>query len=262
MPKATFIDIDPRPSATPKASPAVQSVKESVLKMSSLLDQTVDSELLPPKPEMVQLWVQRYTLTMGAPPEEEEPTEAQLAALHKKMSTLGQAPYVDFGVWLPFDRRALKAQKFRVYHPLGDGSYMMKEMPGPQNFQQWMSSWRVFKVAALMLNVVSLSNLLSSEKMVERFVVQWPNSWGLILPSGRQSGEQRDLKRLDDDFCPTTWLFRELVAGRKVLVGSSSASSGGMDGGRWTRSTYGDGGDDRWDSHSWYRRRCRSRQTA
>ena len=84
------------------------------------------------------------------------------------MSTLGQAPYVAFGVWLPLDRRALKARKFRVYHPLGDGRYMMKEMPGPQNFQQGMSSWRVFKVAALMLNVVSLSDLLSSEKMVER----------------------------------------------------------------------------------------------
>ena len=186
--------------------------------MSSLLDQTVDSELLPPKPEMVQLWVQRYTLTMGAPPEEEEPTEAQLAALHKKMSTLGQAPYVDFGVWLPFDRRALKAQKFRVYHPLGDGSYMMKEMPGPQNFQQWMSSWRVFKVAALMLNVVSLSNLLSSEKMVERFVVQWPNSWGLICQAEDKARAERleKIRRrlLSDDLAVSRASCRRKVFGR------------------------------------------------
>ena len=91
--------------------------------------------------------------TDGAPPEEEEEeaTEVQLAGLHKRVSVLKQAPCVDFGVWLPFGRTSLKSQKFKVYMPLGDGTYFMRELPGPQNFQQRMASWRVFKVAALML---------------------------------------------------------------------------------------------------------------
>ena len=229
-----FVDIDPweqKPAATPKASPPVQSVKESVLKMSSLLDQTDDSELLPPKPEMVQLWMQKYVLTMGAPPEEEEPTESQLAALHKRVGVLGQAPYVDFGVWLPFGRRALKAQKFRVYHPVGDGSYMLKEMPGPQNYQQWLASWRVFKVAALMLGIVSLANLSSYEKLIERLVVQWPSSWGLICQAEDKARAERleKIRRrlLSDDLTgktlPSDWdrsspwscCFRELISDEK-----------------------------------------------
>ena len=67
-----FVDIDPwdQPvTAAPKVTPATQSVKESVLKMSAILDQTDESELLPPKPELVQMWLQKYVLVMGAPPE-------------------------------------------------------------------------------------------------------------------------------------------------------------------------------------------------
>ena len=114
-----FVDLDPwePDAATPAAArPAAASVKESVLKMASLVDQTDESELLPPDGILVQTWLQRYTLVMGGPPEEEEdPTTAQLAGLHKRVVLLKQAPYVDFGVWVPFGRRALKLQKFRTY---------------------------------------------------------------------------------------------------------------------------------------------------
>ena len=55
-------------------------MKESVLKMSALVDQTDESELLPPQADDVQAWMQSYFLAMGAAPEQEgEPTEAQLA---------------------------------------------------------------------------------------------------------------------------------------------------------------------------------------
>ena len=179
-----FVDVDPweTPSTPVTASKAPHAaVKESVLKMASLVDQTDESELLPPEGALVQSWLQKYTLLMGGPPEEEEePTAAQLAGLHKRVVLLKQAPYVDFGVWVPFGRRALKLQKFRVYTPLGDGSYLMRELPGPQNFQQWQACWKVFKTAALMLWIVSLTALLNYEKMVERLVVQWPAAWGLI----------------------------------------------------------------------------------
>ena len=77
-------------------------------------------------------------------------------------------------------RTNLKLQKFRLYVPLGDGSYLMKELPGPQNFQQWTTSWRSFRTAALMLGIASLSVLLSYEKAIERLVSQWPRCWGLI----------------------------------------------------------------------------------
>ena len=158
-----FVDVDPWDTAAAAAAVATTkapqaAVKESVLKMSALVDQTDESELLPPDGPQVQSWLQKYTLLMGGPPEEEEePTAAQLAGLRKRTVVLKQAPYVDFGVWVPFGRRALKLQKFRVYTPLGDGSFLMRELPGPQNFQQWQSCWKVFKTAALMLGIVSLA---------------------------------------------------------------------------------------------------------
>lgn len=55
----------------------------------------------------------------------EEPSEPQLAALHEKTYLLKGLPYADFAIFTPFGRRCLKAQKFRVYVPLGDGSFMM-----------------------------------------------------------------------------------------------------------------------------------------
>ena len=159
------MDVEPwdNPSQTPPAVPAdgpmdLRSYQESRntsskwIKIASLLDQSDESELVPAAPDKVQEWSQRYITTMGAPPEEEEEEEAtgsQLAALCKRTVILKQAPYTDFSVWTPFGRRALRSQKFRTFVPLGGCSFLTAELPGPQNLQQWLASWRVFKVVAI-----------------------------------------------------------------------------------------------------------------
>ena len=62
--------------------------------------------------------MQRYTLDMGRPPEEEEdPTTAQLARLHKRVVQLKQAPCVDFGVWVPFWEAGAEAAEFSDVYP-------------------------------------------------------------------------------------------------------------------------------------------------
>ena len=45
-------------------------------------------------------------------------------------------------------------------------------MPGPQNLLHWHWSWKVDKVAMLMLGVASLASLALYEKTVERLVLQ------------------------------------------------------------------------------------------
>ena len=57
---------------------------------------------------------------------------------------------------------------------------MARECPGPQNFLQWQASWKVFRVAAISLDIVSLAALMTYEKQVERLTVQWPRNWDLI----------------------------------------------------------------------------------
>ena len=63
-------------------SSSASGSKENALKMSNIVDQTDDSETKLPDAVMLNEWAQRYIAVMGAPPqEEEEPTDAQLAAL-------------------------------------------------------------------------------------------------------------------------------------------------------------------------------------
>lgn len=196
-----FIDVEPweNPRASshtlpagPDGSAKTTGVKEHVLKMASLVDQSDESELVPAAPDKVQEWIQRYIVTMGSPPEEEEEaTDAQLAALYKRTVVLKQAPYCDFSVWTPFGRRALRSQKFRTFVPLGDGSFLSKELPGPQNLQQWMASWRVFKVAAISLGIISLAALQQHEKLVERLTLHWPQAWGLIALADDKARAER-----------------------------------------------------------------------
>ena len=88
--------------------------------------------MMPASGEQVDSWLASYVSIMGnVPQDEEEPSEAQLAALHKRVFILKGTPYCDFAIWTPFSRRNLKLRKFSLYVPLGDGSYLVKELPGP-----------------------------------------------------------------------------------------------------------------------------------
>ena len=201
LPEGDFTDIDPwanDPADKMKEIQQVAStqgattVKERILKMATVVDQADDSELLLATRTELDKWANCYVAVMGAPPlEEEEPNEAQLSALHRRVNVLKQPPYADFGVWLPFARRTQKARKFRAFMPVGDGTYMVKEMPGPQNMIQWLSSWKVCKVALIMLDVASLASLQLYEKTVERLVMQWPKCWHLIVMADHKGRAER-----------------------------------------------------------------------
>ena len=129
---------------------------------------------------------------MGSyPEEEEEPSDGQLSALNRRTCILGQAPYMDFSVWTPYARRSLRSQKFRTYVPLGDGSFLMKELPGPQNLQQWLACWGVFKVAALALGILSMASLQLYEKLIEKLTLQYPSAWGLICLADDRARAER-----------------------------------------------------------------------
>ena len=188
--EADFVDIDPwAPEEADKgntgattAAPATAPVKDRVLKMANIMDQADDSELVPASKADIDMWVNRYISLMGsAPLEEEEPNEAQLSAMHRRVFILHQPPYADFAVWLPCGRRTYKAQRFRSYMPVGDGTYALRELPGPQNLLQWQCSWKVYKVAMLMLGICSLASLSLYERTIDKLVMQWPKCWHLIV---------------------------------------------------------------------------------
>lgn len=187
--EADFSDVDlwavqqekEKPEVPVKNPQGTSGLKEAVLKMSTIIDQCDESELLPPDEVKINQWIHAYISVMGAAPEEsEEPTGAQLAALHKRVYINMKAPYTDFAIWTPFGQRMSKVHKARIYTPLGDGSYLYKDLPGPASFQAWTSSWKVFKTACLMLNIVNLAALEAYYRTIERMVIQYPKCWGLI----------------------------------------------------------------------------------
>jgi len=71
----------------------------------------------------------------------------------------------------------------------------MKKLPGRQNFLQWLACWRVFKVAAISLNTVSLAALQQYEKTVERLTLHWPHAWGLIAQA-EDKGRAEKLEKI------------------------------------------------------------------
>ena len=171
-------------------------VKERVLKMSALIDQSDGSELLPPQAAEIDSWFQNYVLVMGSMPEEaEEPTSAQLAALAKRSVRNDQAPYTDFAIWTPYERKMSKVQRCRIYTPLGDGTFLQKDLPGPGALQAWKASWAVFRTACLMLNLISLAALDSYSRRIEKLATQWPSCWGLIYAAD-DAGRAEKMERI------------------------------------------------------------------
>ena len=127
--------------------------KERKLKMTQVLDQGDDTEFTVEPESMRATWTQRVVaLTGGYPQPEEEPTLEQLSALYRRTAIQDMGPYADFGVFVPFGSKALKASKFRTYVLTADG-YVTKELQGPANFTQWKACYKVYMMALLMLNI-------------------------------------------------------------------------------------------------------------
>lgn len=78
--EADFVDIDlwaaqnekEAPAAPAKSPQGTSGLKEAVLKMSTIIDQSDESELLPPDEVKLNQWIHAYISIMGAAPEEQK----------------------------------------------------------------------------------------------------------------------------------------------------------------------------------------------
>ena len=163
--------------ATTKASTGDHT--ERKLKMT-ILDQNDDGDFTVQTEESRARWYQQYVQVIGGwPPEEEDPTLEQLSALSKRIEIQDTAPYVDFAIFVPYGQKALKASKFRSFVLTASG-YIAKELPGPANFAQWRTCYRLLKTALLMLDAVGLASLQAYENNMERLARSFPSCWHLI----------------------------------------------------------------------------------
>ena len=181
--------MDPNPwETTPLTSPSTSPTAsgshsvERKMKFVNVLDQADESEfnVIDDKAH-ARLMGNFVNLTGGLPAVDEEPTREQLSALHRKVFVLNQPPYADFAVFTPHNKKFLKAMKYRTFLPTMEGGYMAKEVPGPATYSQWLGSFRVWRTAMLMLEILDLALIQRYELLVENMVKQLPGCWHLIV---------------------------------------------------------------------------------
>ena len=183
-------------SGTPVMATSGTPSTERRMKFTSILDQGDESEFTVANETQKQVWLMKYVnQTGGLPLEQEEPTVEQLSALTKKIQ-MGATPYADFSVFLPFGRKALRSYKYRSYIAQPDGSYLMREVPGPASFQQWITSYKVYKTALMMLDVISLATLNAYEAHVEKLskLYEVAGAWHLVVAAEDQARAEHLLR--------------------------------------------------------------------
>ena len=150
----------PAPSTTPN---------EVKMKFTHILDQSDDSEFQIVTDIVKAKWMQKYIdVTGGLPCEETEPTKEQLSALHRRVHQLASPPYADFSVFTPFGKKMYRSTRYRTYIPNLDGTFVMREVPGPTNYTQWLACNRVWKVAMVMLDCIPIAVLQQYEIHISR----------------------------------------------------------------------------------------------
>ena len=191
---------DPNPwndTATTSTTPttpgplSTTSSGERKLKFSQVLDQGDDTEFVCDSENAKAEFYTKYVNKMGGlPMDAEDPSIEQLCALQRRVQTLKQPPYVDFSVWVPYSKKYLRAAKYKSFIMQEDGSFLAKMTPGPSNYQRWQASFRLLRTALLMLDLISLNNILAWEAMVEKLTRQYPGAWHLVVAAeDRARGE-------------------------------------------------------------------------
>ena len=154
---------------------------KSFLKLSAVLDQTSDEEFQLMSRAEADDCFKVYDMRLGGvPPDNQEPTVAQLSAT-KHVVTHRYVPYADFGVFGPHAIR--KTRKLRLTGlMLGpSGELFRSEMAGPMTYDQWEACFMVFRSAMVMLEFASPSSLDGNRDHVRQYSTRFGTQcWVLI----------------------------------------------------------------------------------
>ena len=173
------------PSATPLGALVLPTIAppagEPRLKLSSILDPSLDTELMRlPQPDIRKLFA-NYEDTRGAEPSEDiEPTVEQISAVAQVLKA-DLTPYADFAVYGPHGRRLLQKLTYMAWTYLPDGSWQRRELQGPPSFEHWWASFRVLRTTYLLLDAVATETLDNYGELIRGFVSQYGDGvWFLV----------------------------------------------------------------------------------
>ncbi|CAE8690656.1 unnamed protein product, partial [Polarella glacialis] len=150
------------------------------LRLSSVVDQTLDADVVPLGQLAIQAMFTDYETRFGAEPHPDvEPTSDQLSAL-SQLTKSGSVPYADFSVFGPYGQRLLRKLVFVSFTLSPSGDWQRRELPGPPEFETWWRCWRVYKVAMLLLDVADPERLEAYGEHIRGLRNTYVDSWFLV----------------------------------------------------------------------------------
>ena len=172
----------PQPASGPAPSVGGLSQPTKRVKLSSLVDSAAEAELVTLEGSEIRRLFGEYKRVRGDYPHKDmEPSEDQLSAVAQLLKT-GQAPYVDFSLFGPQGKRALRKLTLMSFtFQVETGTWKRVELPGPPDFNTWWKSWLVLKTALLLLQCVDAERLEHYGEFIRQLVDMYgPESWFLI----------------------------------------------------------------------------------
>ena len=158
------------------------------LKLSAILDPTLDAEVVPLTAAEQATLYQNYKDRFGDfPGADSDPSPDQLAALRQVLST-GSLPFACFTIFGPHGQRLLGKQFFTGYQlNVATGEWSKREQPGPSDYHHWHRAWRVYRAAMLLLDACDAERLDNYAETVRGYVTQFgEEAWFLIARADAQ----------------------------------------------------------------------------
>ena len=153
--------------------PAQQGGTTRKLKLSAILDPTLDAEVVPLTAAEQATLYQNYKDRFGDfPGADSDPSPDQLAALRQVLST-GSLPFACFTIFGPHGQR-IRKQTFTGYQlNVATGGWSKREQPGPSDYHHWHRAWRVYRAAMLLLDACDAERLDNYAETVRGYVTQF-----------------------------------------------------------------------------------------
>ena len=151
------------------------------LKLSSVVDPTLDAEILQLDPAEVTKMYTDYKAKFGDRPSPDEPTADQLAGLSQLIKAKA-VPYVEFSIWGAHGLRALRKSVFTSYMlNASSGEWSKKEAPGPPDLIAWERAFKTFRCAMLLLEAADPERLDAYMDFVKNLHGQFgAEAWGIL----------------------------------------------------------------------------------
>ena len=186
--KKNKLQVDPAEAMTTPGEPSCKSLRPttvvdedlSVVKLGEVVLQGSESKVKLISEADLRAATLVYKKREGAYPEKEDLPTLEQASAFLALIFVKNSVYVDFAVFGPHGDRLIKRVGFEAMAIGPDGKMQRVEMLGPASYREWYLSFRVFRTLCIMFELVSPARLDRYAAKIQKFVGDYPDTWGLI----------------------------------------------------------------------------------